>query len=50
MTAPDYDPERPPIEGWPANPLPDEINEGDSADTDFYDENDTPAGGIYVTP
>lgn len=33
-----YDPENPPTEGIPADPLPSEIKEGDSADTDQYDD------------
>jgi len=28
----------------PANPLPDDIDEGDSADTEIVDDNDTPPG------
>ncbi len=33
-----YDPEKPPKKGFPADPLPPEIEEGDSADTDQYDD------------
>ncbi len=33
-----HDPENPPKEGIPADPLPPEIEEGDSADTDQYDD------------
>lgn len=36
---PDHDPENPPPEGIPADPL--EKVEGDSADTDRWDHNDT---------
>ena len=32
-----YDPENPPEEGIPADPLP-PLEEGDSADTDQYDD------------
>ena len=37
-----YDPERPPPEGIPADPLPPDIEEGDSSETDRWDETDTP--------
>ena len=33
-----YDPENPPKEGIPADPLPPKIEEGDSVDTDQYDD------------
>jgi hypothetical protein len=33
-----YDPENPPPEGVEADPLPDDFDEGDSADTDENDD------------
>ena len=33
-----YDPENPPKKGIPADPLPLEVEEGDSADTEQYDD------------
>lgn len=37
-----YDPMNPPPEGIEADPLPPEKVEGDSAETDRWDDNDTP--------
>ena len=31
-------------EGIPADPLPDDIKQGDSSETEVWDDNDTPPG------
>ena len=41
-----YDPENPPAEGVPADPLPDDFDEGDSAETDEYDDTRAKVGVI----
>ncbi len=41
-----YDPENPPVEGIPADPLPLEIEEGDSAETDEHDDTRAKVGVI----
>ncbi len=37
-----FDPLSPPVGGIPADPLPPSIEEGDSSETDVWDDNDTP--------